>query len=110
MPALGATLSAMMAPTKATVTAIFSEAKKYGMARGRPTFRIMSSGRAPSARSTSFNSGSTVAMPVATFTTMGKKEIRKAVITAGQTPMPNQMINTGTTATLGMELKAISSG
>ena len=52
----------------------------------------------------------TVAMPVATFTTMGKKEIRKAVMTAGTMPLPNQITSTGTTATLGTELKPISSG
>ena len=44
------------------------------------------------------------------FTTMGKKLIRKAVITAGTVPMPNQTTSTGTMATLGMELKPISTG
>src|SRR5215831_10492353 len=49
---------------------------------------MMSSFLAPSARSTSSSSGSMVASPVATFTTIGKNEIRKAVSTAGTMPMP----------------------
>ena len=39
--------------------------------------------------------------PVATLTTIGKKEIRKAVRTAGIQPMPNHNTRIGTTATLG---------
>ena len=71
---------------------------------------MMSDGLAPRARSTSRSSGSTVAMPVATFTTIGKKESRKAVMIAGTVPMPNQITRIGTSATLGTELKPISSG
>ncbi len=70
----------------------------------------MSSGLAPSARSTSLSSGSSVARPVATLTTIGKNEIRNAVSTAGTAPMPNQITRIGTIATLGMLLKPISSG
>ena len=55
-----------------------------------PTFLTMSHLEAPSARSTSSVSGSIVAMPVATFTTIGKNEIRKAVSTGGSQPTPNQ--------------------
>ncbi len=44
---------------------------------------MMSSLLAPSARSTSSSSGSMVARPVATFTTIGKNEIRNAVRIAG---------------------------
>ena len=54
---------------------------------------------APKARSTSLSSGSTVARPVATFTRIGKNEIRKAVMIAGTVPMPNQITRMGTTAT-----------
>src|SRR3546814_9462713 len=78
------------------------------MARGRPTFIRISVLVAPSERSTSRSSGSMVASPVATFTTMGKNEIMKAVMIAGMVPMPNQITSTGTTATLGIELKPIS--
>jgi hypothetical protein len=92
------------------VIATLSEPKKYGMARGTPTFMMMSRFEAPSALKTSSISGSTVAMPVATFTTMGKNEIRKAVITGGTQPTPNQNTRIGTTATLGMELKPTRSG
>ena len=90
--------------------ATFSEPKKYGIARGTPTLNTMSRFEAPSARSTSSISGSTVAMPVATLTTMGKNEIRKAVITGGTQPTPNQNTRIGTTATFGIELKPTSSG
>ena len=65
---------------------------------------------APRERSTSSSSGSRVARPVATLTTTGKKEIRKAVRMAGTVPMPNHTTSTGTKATLGMELKPTSSG
>jgi len=75
-----------------------------------PTFSMMSIFFAPSARSTSSVSGSMVASPVATLTTIGKKEMRKAVSTAGTVPMPNQMTRIGTSATLGMALKPIISG
>ena len=75
-----------------------------------PTFRMMSSFEAPSARSTSSISGSMVARPVATLTTIGKNEIRNAVIIAGTMPMPNHRTRIGTTATLGMALKPIISG
>jgi hypothetical protein len=51
-----------------------------------------------------------VAIPVATLTEMGKKATRKAVSTAGTVPIPNQSTRIGTTATLGMELKPISTG
>ena len=51
-----------------------------------------------------------VASPVATFTTIGKNEIKNAVSTAGTTPIPNQMIRIGTTATFGIELKPIITG
>jgi hypothetical protein len=47
----------MTEPTKASVIATFSEAKKYGIARGMPTFRMMSRLDAPSARSTSSSLG-----------------------------------------------------
>jgi len=65
---------------------------------------------APRLRSTSRISGSMVARPVATFTTIGKKLITKAVMTAGSEPTPTQIIRIGTIATLGIALKAISSG
>ena len=65
---------------------------------------------APRLRSTSRISGSMVARPVATLTTMGKKLMTKAVMTAGRAPTPTQIIRIGTIATFGTALKAISSG
>ena len=103
-------LSEITEPTKASVIATFSEPKKYGSVRGMPTLRMMSSLEAPSAFSTSSSSGSMVARPVATLTTIGKNEIRNAVSTAGTKPMPNHSTRIGTTATFGMALKPIISG
>jgi len=92
------------------VIATLSEAKKYGIDRGRPIFHRICVLRAPSERITSCSSGSIVASPVATLTTIGKNEIRKAVRTAGTVPMPNQMTRTGTIATFGIELNATMIG
>ena len=47
---------------------------------------------------------------MATLTTIGKKLMTKAVITAGSAPTPTQIIRIGTIATFGTALKAISSG
>src|SRR5450830_922788 len=110
MPRREATVSEIMVPTKASVIATFSEAKKYGMERGSPTFIKMSRRDAPNARNTSSSSGSTVASPVAMFTAMGKNDTMNAVSTAGIVPAPNQMTNTGTTATFGILLNATSTG
>jgi hypothetical protein len=65
---------------------------------------------APSTRSTSSSSGSSVARPVAMFTMIGKKLIRKAVRMAGPTPMPNHTTRIGTKAALGRALKPVISG
>ncbi len=75
-----------------------------------PILTMMSHFLAPSAFMTSSSSGSMVERPVATFTTMGKNEIRKAVITGGIHPTPNHRIRIGTTATLGIALNPTSSG
>ena len=62
------------------------------------------------ARITSSSSGSVVASPVATFTTIGKNDSVIAVRIAGTVPAPNHSTKIGTTATLGMLEKPISSG
>src|ERR1700733_2681364 len=110
IPRLDATVSEMTVPTNASVTATFSEAKKYGMVRGKPTFQRISSLLAWSARITSSSSGSVVASPVATFTTIGKMLMIIAVSTAGTAPAPNQRTKIGTTATFGIVANPISSG
>src|SRR4030095_4958113 len=110
MTSFDATVSDTTVPTNASVIATFSEAKKYGSERGSPTLVSTSSRVAPSAGSTSSSSGSSVASPVATLTTIGKKQIRNAVRTAGTVPMPNQTTRIGTNAALGMLLNATSSG
>src|ERR1700730_2732359 len=110
MPLLAATVSATMVPTNANVIATFSEAKKYGMDRGSPTFLITCQRLAPQARRPACNSGSPVAKPGATLPRVGKKAMRKAVMIAGMVPTPNQITKMGTTATFGMELNPIIAG
>ena len=80
------------------------------MERGRPTLTSTSQRLAPSTRSTSSSSGSSVARPVAMLTMIGKNEIRKAVNMAGPAPMPNHTTRMGTKAALGKALKAVISG
>ncbi|MNY57811.1 hypothetical protein D3C86_1940730 [compost metagenome] len=110
MPSLAALISDTVVPTKASVMATFSEAKKNGIARGRPTLSSTSRRLAPSTRSTSSSSGSSVASPVAILTMIGKNEIRNAVRMAGPAPSPNQTTRIGTKAALGSALKAVISG
>src|SRR6185312_1414803 len=90
--------------------AIFKEAKKYGSERGIPALMTMSVLDAPSDSNTSINSRSVAATPAATLTVIGKNDSTNAVMTAGTVPIPNHSTSTGTTATLGTELKATSSG
>ena len=59
---------------------------------------------------TSSSSGSVVARPVATFTTIGKMHMIMAVRIAGTVPAPNHSTKIGTTATFGIEAKPTSSG
>src|SRR5262249_62207568 len=70
----------------------------------------MSSLLAPSALSTSSSSGSVVARPVATFTTIGKKQMMSEVRTAGTVPGPDQATRIGIIATFWIEEKTMSSG
>src|SRR5258706_13398411 len=108
MPRLAATVSEITVPTKASVMAILSEAKRYGIERGMPTPHRMSAFEAPSARSTSSSSGSVVASPVATLTTTGKMQMTSDVITAGPLSPPKQRKRDGTTTTPGQEAKHTS--
>jgi hypothetical protein len=80
---LAAVISDTVEPTNASVIATFSDAKKYGIERGSPTFHKTSVRPAPSTRRTSSSSGSSVARPVAMLTMIGKNEIRNAVRIAG---------------------------
>ena len=80
------------------------------MVRGKPTLNKMSSLLALSARITSSSSGSVVASPVATFTTIGKMQRIIAVRTAGTVPAPNHRTKIGTTATFGILENPMSSG
>ena len=110
IPRLDATVSDRTVPTKASVTAILREAKKYGIALGRPTFHSTCLRLAPSAFSTSSISGSVVASPVATLTMIGKMHVTIAVKIAGTAPEPNQSTRIGTTATFGIEENPTSNG
>src|ERR687892_161962 len=65
MPAFEATVSEITEPTKADDAATFNEAKKSGIVRGTPTLRKICQREAPSERSTSRSSASSVARPTA---------------------------------------------
>src|ERR1700733_5707615 len=110
MPSFEAMVSDTTEPIKASVIATFNDANRYGSERGMPTLVRTSYRDAPSTRSTSFISGSTLASPAATLTTIGKNEITKAVMIAGTVPIPDQITIRGTTATFGIELNPINSG
>ncbi len=110
IPVLPATISAITDPTKASVMAIFNDAKKNGSDRGIPTLMVMSRCDAPSDRITSSSSGSIVANAVAMLATIGKNDSMNAVITAGTVPAPNQMTKIGTSAAFGTLLKPTSKG
>ena len=58
----------------------------------------------------SSSSGSTVASPVATFTTIGNRHVIAAEMMAGTVPAPNHRTRIGTTATLGTDAKPMRSG
>src|SRR6185295_16757812 len=110
MPRFDATVSLMTDPTNASVIATFSEAKKYGIVRGSPTFHRMSNLLALSAFMTSSSSGSVVARPVATLTTTGNRQVISAVMIAGTVPEPGYSTRIGTTATFGTDEKPMSRG
>ncbi len=110
IPLFEATVSAITEPTKDSVIATFKDAKKYGIERGKPTFHRISQRLALSYRITSSSTGSTVAIPVDTLTTMGKMQMIIAVRMAGTVPAPNHKTKIGTTATLGMEEIPTNSG
>ena len=75
-----------------------------------PTFISTSQRLAPSTRSTSSSSGSSVARPVAMFTVIGKKLIRNDVRMAGPAPMPSHTTRMGMKAALGSALNAVIKG
>ncbi len=94
----------------ASVIAIFSEPKKYGIACGIPILVKVTIRLAPSERMTSFSSGSMVAMLADTTTATGKITMIAEVMTAGTVPSPAHSTSSGTNATFGMLLTPISVG
>src|SRR5258708_5729717 len=102
MPELAATVSATMVPMKAPVMAILMELKNCGSARGIDTLSSTSILRAPSERMTSSSSGDDAAIAVATTTVTGKKHTMVDVRIAICGPTPDQITNSGMSATLGI--------
>src|ERR1700749_1174354 len=110
MPELEPTNSPTTAPTTASVTETLRPEKIAGIACGRLTAqntwkRLPCMGRARSTMS-----GATDLKPCTADTTTGKKPSRKAEITLGMMPKPNQTTNSGAIATFGTDWENTSSG
>src|SRR3954471_18400400 len=110
MPELEATNSPTTAPTTASVTDHFRPEQHDGIACGRLTARKTLARLPCMARARSTMSGSTDLKPCTADTTTGKNPSRKAEITFGTIPKPNQTTNSGAMAIFGTDCENTSSG
>ena len=72
-----------------------SAAKRYGKAEGSRSRTRICGAEASSERSRSSAAGSTERSPTTAFTRVGKKVMRAATSIFGQSPKPNQIVNSG---------------
>src|SRR6266568_3874663 len=110
MPELEPTNSPTTAPTTASVTETLRPEKIAGSACGRFTAQNTWKRLPCMARARSTISGSTDLKPCTADTTTGKKPSRKAEITFGMMPKPNQTTNNGAIAIFGTDWENTSSG
>src|SRR6266487_724453 len=110
MPEFDPTNSPTTAPTTAKVTDTLSPAKIDGSACGRLMRMKIWSFDAFMDRARSIMSRSTDLKPTTVETTTGKNPSRKAAITLGIIPKPNQTTNSGAIATFGTLWENTSSG
>jgi len=87
----------------ARVKVIRTLATSAGAAAGRVTLSSRSRRLAPNTRHTCSRPGCTSRMPVAVFTNTMKYTNRAAMMTFGRVPRPNQRMNSGASAILGIE-------
>src|SRR4051794_24875390 len=110
MPEFEPTNSPTTAPTTASVTETFRPEKIAGSAWGKLTARNTWKRLPCIARAKSTMSGSTDLNPCTAETTTGKKPSRKAEITFGMMPKPNQTTNNGAIAIFGTDWENTSNG
>src|SRR5258707_15630116 len=103
MPELEPTNSPTTAPTTASVTETLRPEKIAGIACGRLTAQNTWKRLPCMARARSTMSGSTDLKPCTAETTTGKNPSRKAEITLGKMPKPNQTTNNGPIAIFGTD-------
>src|SRR5262245_10413931 len=100
----------MMAPMTASAMEILRPAKKYGSALGNWSLTNTWRRDAATRRSRSTARSSVARKPWTVFTTVGKKHTMAVITTFGVRPDPNQIRNSGATATLGIVWDAMISG
>ena len=110
MPELEPTNSPTTAPTTASVAETFKPLKMLGSACGRLNLRNICRRDARIDRARSIISGSIDLKPMTVATTTGKNPSKKAEITLGKMPKPNQTTNSGAIAILGTLCENTSSG
>ena len=81
-----------------------------GTAHGIITFRRRSPSDAPKLTATFTSCWSTNRMPAIVFMVTGKTTSRKMITTLDASPMPNQMMKSGVSATSGVVYRADSQG
>src|SRR5687768_281357 len=94
--------SAIVAPTVALMAAYLKPTKHCGMAAGRRTLKKARKGLAPVARRKRVNSSLREEKARMALGTTGKKQTRKTMMTLGRRPKPNQEMNRGAKAILGV--------
>src|SRR5512147_2542570 len=94
--------SAMVAPTVALSAAYLKPTKHCGKAAGRRTLRNTLNQPAPVERQKRVNSSLRELKARMAFSTIGKKQTRKTMITLGSSPKPSQEMNSGAKAIFGV--------
>src|ERR687896_1649068 len=103
MPRFDAMNSPTTAPIMAAGSVMRSAARMYGSELGNSTDRIVAQRAAPITRVTSSRPGGTCRMPSTVLMNTTKNTKYAASTILGVSPMPNQWMQTGPSATAGME-------
>src|SRR6476661_2092862 len=102
--------SAIVAPTVALMAAYLKPTKHCGSAAGRRTFRKARRGPAPVDRQKRVNSSLSDENASIAFSTIGKKQTRKTMITFGRSPKPSQEMKIGAKAIFGVISRLTKNG
>src|SRR6056297_3074769 len=93
--------SAIAAPTVALIAAYLNPTKHCGSAAGSRTLKKVRQTPAPVERENSVSSSDNELKARMAFSTMGKKQTRKTMITLGSSPKPSHEMNSGAKAIFG---------